>query len=180
LGDSLRGLNPLLATFMGVLLGLSLGLVPPASGAEVDVAAELGRGDCYRYKRSEKVLARLTNRARLTRGIVTMKLDPELSWVARYHTKKMVKRGELFHQTSQQLQDRITNWNALAENVGRGRTVRTVHRRFMRSESHRENILNPVYTHVGVGVVKKGDEKWVTVLFESILDPGTTLTMPRC
>lgn len=53
----------------------------------------------------------------------------------------------------------------VAENVGMGPDVRTVFDRFMASPSHRDNILNPRLTQVGVGVVAGGGSLWVTVDF---------------
>jgi hypothetical protein len=42
-------------------------------------------------------------------------------------------------------------------------TISTVHRRLMASSSHRATILEPAYTHAGVGVVVDDGAVWVTV-----------------
>ena len=43
-------------------------------------------------------------------------------------------------------------WCAAAENVGRGYSLEQVHRAFLGSPPHRENILTRRFTHIGVGV----------------------------
>jgi uncharacterized protein YkwD len=92
----------------------------------------------------------------------------------------MVKKGLLFHQTSSQFAQRITNWTMIAENVGYGSDVGELHRAFMDSPLHAANILNSSYRFVGTGVVTDGNRMWVTVIFEARSDPGTSLQMPRC
>ena len=57
-----------------------------------------------------------------------------------------------------------SNWRALAENVGYGSRIGTVHTAFMRSSGHRANILGN-YTHVGTGVAKNGDRVYVVHVF---------------
>jgi uncharacterized protein YkwD len=45
-------------------------------------------------------------------------------------------------------------WQAAAENVGRGWSFEQIHRAFLGSPPHRENILTPRYTHIGTGVAR--------------------------
>ena len=44
-------------------------------------------------------------------------------------------------------------WQKLGENVGRGGTIPQIHDAYLRSPSHRANILDPVFTQVGTGAV---------------------------
>ncbi|MFN2389631.1 MAG: CAP domain-containing protein [Actinomycetota bacterium] len=136
---------------------------------------------CWRYRDPERALARLANGARGKRGVSRLRLDPELSRVARKHTKEMVAAGVLKHSSYDQLSRRVTNWRALGENVGMGLRARRVHRAFMGSTAHRANILDRRFVHVGVGTLRDGRGRlWATVVFESSADPGTTLSMPSC
>ena len=43
-------------------------------------------------------------------------------------------------------------WTKVGENVGRGQTVSTLTTAFMNSAGHRANIMDPLYTHVGIAV----------------------------
>ena len=156
--------------FAGALLATLL----PAGSA---VAAD---NPCWVYKNSEKAFNRKMNAARTNAGIGKLQLDPELSKAARVHTREMVKRNELYHTPSDALRKRVTNWIVLGENVGVGSTVASLHQAFMDSPAHRDNIMHVTYRHVGIGVIVKNGRMWVTVIFEAVTDPGTTLAMPRC
>ncbi|HEX4903179.1 MAG TPA: CAP domain-containing protein [Acidimicrobiales bacterium] len=55
-------------------------------------------------------------------------------------------------------------WGGVAEIVGRGPDIATVHDAFMRSPAHREKIMGD-WDWVGVGIVESGGQLWVTVRF---------------
>ena len=128
---------------------------------------------CYSPNRNERGFTRLINAARTSAG--DLRLDPELSKVAKVHTREMVRANSLHHSTSTQLRTRITNWSSLGENVGVGSTVSSLHEAFMNSPAHRDNILHSTFRHVGVGVIKDDGRMWVTVIFEARSDPGSSL-----
>ena len=79
----------------------------------------------------------------------------------------MASRGVLSHdpnlaQVAAQVEPA---WRGVAENVGVGYSVKQLHDAFMGSTGHRNNILNPSYNRVGIGVVLSGGRIWVTVRF---------------
>jgi uncharacterized protein YkwD len=127
---------------------------------------------CFRYRTAERRFATKVNRERAS----NLSLDPELSRVARKHTRAMVRRKLLYHTPSNRLAGRVTHWMLLGENVGVGGSVGSLHRAFMHSPPHRANVLRSSFRHLGVGTKRKG-RLWVTVLFEAAKDPGTTLSM---
>lgn len=137
-------------------------------------------GRCWKPRNAELEFARQINLARIEAARIGLRLDPELSFVARKHTRKMVADRSLFHSPGKALRQRVTRWASLAENVGVGGGPSDVHAAFMASESHRRNILGRHYRHIGVGSKMKFGRSWVTVIFESKKDPGTTLEMPDC
>lgn len=128
---------------------------------------------CYSPNKPERRFAKLINLARTS--VKDLRLDPELSKVAKVHTRDMVKTNSLHHSTSSELRNRVTNWSTLGENVGVGSTVTSLHDAFMNSPAHRANILESTFRHVGVGVIRKDGRMWVTVIFEARSDPGSTL-----
>lgn len=161
----------------GILtLALTAALLVPMTAP----VATAGSSTCWNYKTSEKKFARKANAARGNTSLAKLRLDPELSKVARKHTKEMVNKNDLFHSTSTQLRNRVTNWTLLGENVGVGSTVDSLHTAFMNSPAHAANILNASYKYQGVGVMKAHGRMWVTVIFSATQDPGTTLKMPTC
>jgi uncharacterized protein YkwD len=175
-----------------VTIGAALLLAMPASAGPLDDVTLIAPirqpavGDtsgghnngCWEYNGRERKLARLTNRARSNNDVRTMRLDPQLSMVASRHSDRMASRGVLYH--SADLGQVVTRWSTLGENVGTGPSVKSLHRAFMDSPAHRENVLYPSFRHFGVGSKKRGGRLWVTVVFEARRDPGTTLRMPRC
>ena len=159
-----------------LLLGALIAALMPAPIA----GAQAGDNPCWSYKNSEKAFARKINGARANGNVGKLSLDPELSKAARVHTREMVRKDLLHHTETETLKRRVTNWIVLGENVGVGGTVRSLHRAFMNSQGHRDNVMHPLYRHVGVGVRKADGRMWVTVIFEATTDPGTTLKMPSC
>jgi uncharacterized protein YkwD len=133
---------------------------------------------CWHYHRSERSFAAKVNHARATRGISKLQRDKQLTVVARRHSREMAQANNLYHTPDSTLAYRVTNWRVLGENIGVGSSIKSLHRAFMDSAPHRANLLYSSFRHVGVGVVRKHDRIWVTFVFESAIDPGTTLT-PR-
>lgn len=145
-------------------------------------AAPAGTGDnaCWDVKRPERRFTRLINTARSAANLGKLSLDPELSKVARVHTREMTNADKLFHTASDKLAKRVTRWEILGENVGVGGDVAGLHAAFMASPAHAANVLHSKFRHVGVGVAKSDGRMWVTIIFEATQDPGTTLKMPSC
>jgi uncharacterized protein YkwD len=171
----------------GALVALSAYLflrsAPPADNAFEDPPPQEAQmdPDCPTHPGAERKLARLSNEERSAAGRRTFRLDPQLSRVARRHTADMIAAGELEHTPPRQLARRTTNWIELNEDIGKGSTPGSIFRGFMNSAPHRRRILDATYNHVGIGVLKSGSgHMWVTMVFESTSDPGTTLPKPSC
>jgi Cysteine-rich secretory protein family len=63
-------------------------------------------------------------------------------------------------------------WNGLGENVGCGNdTAANIHIKFVESPHHYENIVNPKFDKVGIGIVYDGDIMFVT---EQFMDSAET------
>jgi len=109
----------------------------------------------------EKELHQALNAARGTKGVQAVRLSPELVELARRHSADMARRDVLSHEseTGKSYQRRLTDAGVLSvasgENVGRSATflTRLIHQSFMESAGHRENMLNPAFDTVGIGVV---------------------------
>lgn len=135
----------------------------------------------WSMERSELEFFEKVNNARARHDRPQLKLDPELSRVANYHAFEMARDQKLYHTPGEKMKARITNWEILGENVGRGASVESLHQAFMESRSHREVVLYRTFNYVGVGVVEKNGSLWVTVIFEAEDNPGTTMDMsPTC
>jgi uncharacterized protein YkwD len=143
-------------------------------------SAQAASSTCWDYRTAERGFARRINTERTDRNLGKLRLDPEASKAARVHTNEMIRNDELYHTPSTTLGRRVTNWIVLGENVGVGGSVGSLHEAFMNSEGHRDNVLYPTYRHVGIGTRHAHGRLWVTIIFEAVTDPGTSLKMPSC
>lgn len=93
-------------------------------------------------------------------------IDVDLCEIAQKHAKEMSIIG-LSHMW---FKNRVEGFGpkSAGENVAFGYTVKGVFDGFMRSERHRENILNKAYDTVGYGMHKRGNRYfWVVIFIES-------------
>lgn len=111
----------------------------------------------------EQRFVELINGERAQTGARPMVVLPELSEKARRHAGKMADAGRIFH--SDDLGEGVDGWYLMGENVGRGGNIETLHQAFMDSPGHRENILNPRYDAMGIGVVWDGGVPYVVEVF---------------
>ena len=126
---------------------------------------------------NELKLFNLLNQERVKAGQPKLQWDYHLAEAARAHTQLMVNRGALSHQFSREreaaLGERIgatgVRFNAAAENVGEGDAVEKIHQGLMNSPEHRANILSSKYNAIGLAIVAKDDELYVTQDFANVL-----------
>jgi len=117
----------------------------------------------------EAQLVQLTNQSRAEQGLPPLKVDDRLTQAARKHSELMAQSGRLSHDLDGEppLQIRIANQNLpedrASENIAyNNRTIEAAHDGLMHSPPHRAAILSSDYDFVGVGVLRTGDEIYVT------------------
>ena len=109
---------------------------------------------------AEAELLRLVNAEREAAGLAPLEADPELAAVGRAHAEEMFRLGYFAHVSpvSGEPGDRLdaagVRYLASGENLAYAPTVEVAHRGLMNSPGHRANILNPVYTRLGVGIIR--------------------------
>jgi hypothetical protein len=103
------------------------------------------------------------NAARAASGLPALQVRGDLSAVAAGWSRQMAASWDLAHNPG--LGGQVSGWDLLGENVGYGPDPATVQRAFMNSASHRQNVLEPRFTEIGVAVVTAGDRVWVTQVF---------------
>lgn len=103
------------------------------------------------------------NSERSSRGLGTLRWRQDLADVARRHSQRMAQGDNLHHNPN--LRNEVSGWDVIGENVGYGPSVSDLHDAFMASQSHKANILDSDYTHVGVGTLWKDGTLWVTEVF---------------
>jgi uncharacterized protein YkwD len=119
----------------------------------------------------EENLLEWINKERTGRRLPPLKLSPELRTVAIGHSKDMSSRGRLTHLSStgksylDRLVDSGLHFIEIGENVATSETYigEFIHRGFMESPEHRDNILNANFDTVGIGVAySKGKKYYIT------------------
>ncbi len=105
-----------------------------------------------------------TNQERTQRGLPALRVCTELRSPARSHSRVMAGASHLHHNPN--LGSDVDSWQRVAENVGRGRSVGSLHDALMNSPGHRANILDGRVTQLGIGVeVDSSGQIWVTQVF---------------
>lgn len=105
----------------------------------------------------------LLNQERAADGLPQLSMAGDLTAVARRHSQGMADDDNLRHNPD--LDSEVSGWQKVGENVGRGPSAGAIHQGFMNSPSHARNILDPDWTQVGVGVVVRDGQVWVTEVF---------------
>lgn len=112
-------------------------------------------GDYVFRSDMEKEIFRLTNEIRVSKGLKALKWDTTLHNSARSHTKYMFVNNVFKHTTKYKVAENIILL-ASPQKV-ESYTARYLVDKWMASEGHRANILNPNITIMGVGVIR-GDQ----------------------
>lgn len=112
----------------------------------------------------EKKVVELTNQERAKNGLKPLALDTELSKVAREKSRDMQSKGYFSHTSPtygspfEMMKKFGITYRSAGENIAMGqRTPEEVVKAWMNSSGHRANILNPNYTHIGVGHISTGN-----------------------
>jgi uncharacterized protein YkwD len=151
-----------IAAALSAVLALSLApasavagpLGSPARTARLQVG-----GDSWR-------LFKATNESRGRFDVPKLRLNRELSVIARRHSLAMARSGELFHTTDVDVYLHGIAWHTWGENVGyTPQDVESMEQAFMDSPPHRGNILNGAFREVAIGSVRVDGTLWVTVFF---------------
>jgi uncharacterized protein YkwD len=113
-----------------------------------------------------------TNSLRASRGLPALQEHGQLTDKAEAWAQHMARTGRLAHSDLSAGLDGLA-WRALGENVGvstpTADTLRTIHERFVASSTHRANLLNSRFTHMGVGVATSADGRvWVAEVFATL------------
>lgn len=111
---------------------------------------------------AEQKMLELVNKERAQAGAKPLAMDNELVRIARLKSADMIE-NKYFDHTSPRYGDPFTmlqsfgiKYKLAGENLAGDQTVEKAHQALMNSPGHRKNILNPGYTHIGIGIVEGG------------------------
>ena len=136
-----------------MILALGVSLFPP--GAHADTVTD------------EASFVAKINDLRTSKGLTALQVNANLVAKARGWAAGMAAAGRIWHST---LSDGITaDWQKLGENVGMGGSVDGLHAAFVASPHHYENLVDPAFGEVGIGVVMSGDTMYVSEVFMQLM-----------
>jgi hypothetical protein len=153
----------------GLVLALGVLTLSPA-GAGADTVSD------------EAAFVAKINDLRASKGLAPLQVNANLVAKARAWSAGMAAAGRIWHST---LSDGITeDWRKLGENVGMGGSVDGLHTAFVNSLHHYENLVDPAFGYVGIGIVTSGRTIFVTEVFmqmmpstkNPVVSPSTTAT----
>jgi uncharacterized protein YkwD len=147
----------LAATVLAVVVAIGVfALEAEEAGARGAATARTCGGGRIDLRASEKRTLQLHNRAREQRELKRLCVHPKLQRAARAHSATMIKKGRLFHgSVGKRLKRHGYRWKTYGENIagGSGRlgTPESIFKRWMKSRTHRPNILKRGFREVGIG-----------------------------
>jgi uncharacterized protein YkwD len=122
----------------------------------------------------ERAVVDAVNAARTERGLQPLTVDPELTGIARRHSCAMAERGFFEHTMpdgttmAERLKAAGRRYLAAGENLARIEARDPAARAvagWLKSATHRENMLSPRFTTTGVGACRGGRAVYLTQLF---------------
>lgn len=134
--------------------------VKPNSNATIDLNFKTAKVKVDEV--SESKMLEQVNIERRKAGVAPLELDIKLQDLAREYAKDMLSRGSFSHYTPERLSpfDRMASANIsyqyAGENLAFAPDVGIAMNGLMKSQGHRENMLNPNFRRVGIGVIDAG------------------------
>lgn len=138
------------------------------SPGEARVYRSLPAGE---YAAQEAQMLQLINRERTSRGLAPLVMDARLVRSARLKSQDMADNSYFAHQSprygppSAMISDQGISYHIAGENLAAAGSVADAHSGLMGSPGHRQNLLQPQYTMIGIGIVKSGSGLLVTQHF---------------
>ena len=128
----------------------------------------------FKISKTEQSIIDYVNASRKAKKLPPLKPNPTLMKVARGHSANMAKQQKMKHVLDgKRSHDRVKasgyRYSFTGENIAAGDPrwpVKAVHKMWMDSPPHRQNILRSQFTEIGVGVGKsKEGEMFYTQVF---------------
>ncbi|MGG3476044.1 CAP domain-containing protein [Peribacillus frigoritolerans] len=137
---------------------------PAAKPAAPEVTPDKKQETSSELSAFEQEVVKLTNAEREKQGLAALKIDTELSKVARIKSQDMKDKNYFDHNSPtygspfDMMKQFGISYKTAGENIAQGQqTPEEVVQAWMNSQGHRENIMNPSFTHIGVGYVESGN-----------------------
>ena len=138
---------------LGLILAIGVAFFPAA--AQADTVSD------------EAAFVAKINALRGGLGLPALQVNDNLVAKARGWAAGMAAAGTIWHST---LSDGITaDWQKLGENVGMGGSGDGLQAAFVASPHHYENLVDPAFTQVGIGIAMSGSTIFVAEEFMQLM-----------
>ncbi len=128
------------------------GLVFVSGALATNAAPAVGARAQLESTEGDRAMVRnLVNASRAQNRLGTLRPNPILDLKADLWAQNL--RGICALKHSRLADGAPPGWFKLGENVGKGGTIPQIHEAYLRSPSHRANILDPAFTQIGTGAV---------------------------
>ena len=123
----------------------------------------------------EKAMFELINRDRAGGNLKPLQFSSHLCKAARIHSSDMAESGKVVHDLpgcrnmNERLQDARLKVFKQGENIASGVNIEEAQENLMGSPGHRQIILDPDFSHVGVGIVEQKSLLYITQNFASFI-----------
>lgn len=111
---------------------------------------------------AEQQMFTMVNQERAKAGVAPLTIDMRLVSSARTKSQDMIANNYFSHTSpvlggfASLIRKAAPEYSYIAENIAGNKSVQAAMTAFMNSQGHRKNILNPSYTHIGIGIVSGG------------------------
>ena len=148
-----------------LLTGMALILGPTAGQGKKDAPKDAKPGEAkFQLSRAEQTILDLTNKERAKQKLAPLKPNPVLFAVARDYSANMAKKGRMDHfldgkNPAQRALAGGYDYKHVGENLGESEgavPLPVIMRGWMNSKHHRDNILKPEFTEIGLGLARSG------------------------
>lgn len=172
---------------IAISVAVLMAILPPSTAASSTAKGDRARATGAvkeswpeHAMREEVAFVADINALRASRGLPILELSTELVRKARRWAATMATARRIWH--SKLSVGISSNWRKLGENVGMGGSQPSLHAAFVASPRHLENLVDPAFRHVGIGVVHAGNVRFVSQVFmqRAWMARRTTIqTLPR-
>jgi len=119
-------------------------------------------GELDEQAQKEYEMLEYVNEARRKAGVAPLKMDNKLVQIARLKSQDMVIKNYFDHTSPtygspfEMMSKFGVDYHYAGENLAGHYSVSGAHNALMNSPGHRRNILDPNFTHIGIGIVEGG------------------------
>ncbi len=127
---------------------------------EKDNEKETAAQDLVSLSESESSFLEMVNRAREEEGLSPLKVNSQLMRVARLKVQDMLDNGYFSHTSARfgspwdMMRKYNVSFKCAAENIAGNKTLQGAFDAWMEDDNHKGNLLNPKFSHTGIGVVE--------------------------